>query len=189
MSVIGVSNNNYCQTNSTQNCQARWQQQKDEFQKLGQDLKSGDLTQAQQDFVALSQNVQGAQPFAASPLGQAFSALGQALKSGDLSGAQQDYSTIVQQLQQTSGQVHHHHHHHHAGGASGAKPADEQQNDPLAQALTSLGNDLQSGSLDAAQQDFSTILRYLQNFDPNAGYDSRGNATPQTPGNNLNLTA
>src|ERR1700732_2207129 len=95
------------------NLQTRFQQFQKEFQQLGKDLQSGNLVQAQADFVTLQQS----SPLAAqsttastatasssatsgaaggSPIAQAFNQLSQDLKSGNLSAAQQDFSTIQQ---------------------------------------------------------------------------------------------
>jgi len=107
-----------------------------EFRQLGQDLQSGNLSAAQQDFVTLSSDVQSpaapsstAQPAAASTgtgtqsiestLESDFQTLGQDLQSGNLSGAQQAYSQIQQAVQGSGdgfGQGLHGHHHDHGGG-------------------------------------------------------------------------
>ena len=88
------------------------------FNQLAQDLKTGNLTAAQQDFSTIQQDFQNAQSQAqtqgtghhhhhafssqnsTSPLAQLFSQLGQALQNGNLSSAQQAYSTIQQDFQQ-----------------------------------------------------------------------------------------
>src|SRR5271169_6053874 len=136
MSLIGLLSSNLFSagaaqnsqnTQSSQNAPPTFQQIKSEFQQLGQDLLSGNLTQAQSDFATLAQNLPGAsQSTAAStnpaatasnnPLLQAFAQLGQDLQSGNLQGAQQDFTNLQQDLQQTSSQQvgGHHHHHHHA---------------------------------------------------------------------------
>ena len=77
------------------------------FQKLAQDLQSGNLSAAQQDFSTIQQDVQaqggghhhhshgqdssGAQQ---NPVAQLFSELGQALQSGNLTAAQQAYTAF-----------------------------------------------------------------------------------------------
>jgi hypothetical protein len=71
---------------------------KNQFQKLGQDLQVGNLTQARQDYNSLTQNLSGRH--ISSTLSQDFSVLGQALNSGNLSAARQAYSVIQQALQQ-----------------------------------------------------------------------------------------
>jgi len=67
-----------------------------QFQQLGKDLQVGNLTQAQQDYNALKQDLNGRRM--SNTLSQDFSALGQALQSGNLSAAQQAYSVIQQAL-------------------------------------------------------------------------------------------
>jgi outer membrane protein assembly factor BamD (BamD/ComL family) len=81
-------------TQSVQNTPSTFQQIKAEFQQLGQDLQSGNLTQAQQDYTTLSQNLPGASQSSTNPLLQAFAQLGKDLQSGNLQAAQQDYTTV-----------------------------------------------------------------------------------------------
>jgi outer membrane protein assembly factor BamD (BamD/ComL family) len=92
------------------------------FSQLGQDLQSGNLQAAQQDFTAIQQDAQQAAPQAGghhhhhhvessqnsssqqtNPVNQAFSQLSQTLQSGNLQGAQQAYSTLQADLQQIGG--------------------------------------------------------------------------------------
>jgi len=68
------------------------------FQQLGQDLQTGNLVQARQDYSALAHDLSGQRTNCA--LSHDFSALGQALHSGNLSAARQAYSVIEQALQQ-----------------------------------------------------------------------------------------
>jgi hypothetical protein len=68
MSVAGISS-----INSTQlaNFQSNFQRVQSEFKQLGQDLQSGNLTQAQADFVTLSQSLASPPSFLApTALGQ-----------------------------------------------------------------------------------------------------------------------
>jgi rRNA maturation endonuclease Nob1 len=71
---------------------------KSQFQQLGHDLQVGNLTQARQDYNALTQGLTGHR--ISSGLAQDFKALGQALNSGNLPAARQAYSVIQQALQQ-----------------------------------------------------------------------------------------
>jgi hypothetical protein len=86
-----------------------------EFQQLGQDLQSGNLSSARQDFAAIEQSVRqrtaqilhhhhhfaaGAQSGVANTLAQEFSTLAQALQSGNVSAAQAAFSALVQGLDQ-----------------------------------------------------------------------------------------
>src|SRR5208337_3190209 len=116
MSVAGITS-----INSTQlaNVQHNLQKVQNEFKQLGQDLQSGNLTQAQADFVTLSQSLasppnfvgptaltQSPQAHAASSshhgvhLHRALSQLGQALQVGNLSAAQQAFAAMEQLWQQ-----------------------------------------------------------------------------------------
>jgi len=79
--------------------QAYFQQRQSDLKQLGQDLKSGDLTDAQQEYSAIQTLAQNG-PFAngdafyRSDRQQDFNALGQALQSGDLAAAQQAFSQL-----------------------------------------------------------------------------------------------
>ncbi len=53
---------NALQTQGTQSNTPRFEQITKEFQQLGQDLQSGNLTQAQADFATLSSNLPGGKP-------------------------------------------------------------------------------------------------------------------------------
>ena len=166
MSISGLTNSALdsllSAAQSTQNGQGGLQQLEAEFQQLGQDLQTGNLTQAQEDYTTLSENFQNAQNTTSAsttaansnPITQAFAALSQSLQSGDLSAAQQDYATLQQDIQQQeTGQVHPHHHHGHGGG---------KQDNQVSQALNALSTALQSGNLAGAQSAFATLTQTLQ---------------------------
>ena len=154
MSISAVSSSN----------DAAWQQYqkvRSDLRQVGQDLQSGNVTQASADYATLEQDLPGSATDPNSPFGQKLAALGQALQSGDLSGAQQAYSA----LHQSRGAGGHHHHHHHAQGGG----SDGQSNNPLDQVLSQLGQDLQSENLSGAQQDFASLLQQLgsaTSYDP-----------------------
>jgi|SRR5579862_9017241 len=150
MSVSGISNSNlFDSTNQT--VQNKMQQFQKEFQQLGQDLQSGNMSAAQSDFVTLqqlgSQNSATATSSAQSnsPLAQAFNQLAQDLKSGNISAAQQDFTQIQQALQNQGSQSHGHHHHHGGGGSE------------MSQLFEQLGQALQSGDLSSAQAAYSSL--------------------------------
>jgi hypothetical protein len=135
---------------------AAWQQYqkvRSDLSQVGQDLQTGNVTQASADYATLQQDLPSSSVDSNSPFGQKLAALGQALQSGDLTGAQQAYSA----LHQSRGAGGHHHHHHHAQGGG----ADGQSNSPLDQILNQLGQDLQSEDLSGAQQDFAALLKQL----------------------------
>ena len=153
MSLSGISSSNLFNYDS-QSVQKQMQQFQQEFQQLGQDLQSGNLSAAQTDFATLQQigsNSTSASSTASSnPLAQAFSQLGQDLQSGNLSAAQQDFTNIQQDLQSQGSQTHGHHHHHHRGNGN-------DQSNSISQLFQQLGQALQSGSLSSVQQIYSAM--------------------------------
>ena len=104
MSVLGIASTALSQLG---NIQSKFQQVQGEFKTLGQDLKAGNLAQAQTDFVTLSQSVTS-QLTSSSPVAKAVNAVGQALQSGDLTAAQQAFASIPPTMVGPSA-VHHHH--------------------------------------------------------------------------------
>jgi hypothetical protein len=86
---------------------------KQNFQQLGQDLKSGNLSAAQSDFTALQQNVTASASAVPSPqaaaspstgISQDFAKLSIDLQYGNLTGAQADYNSILQSFQTQAAQ-------------------------------------------------------------------------------------
>lgn len=151
MSIAGIAFSNL----STYSAPTNFQQIRQDFNQLGQDLLSGNLSAAQQDFTALQQlnpSVSSSSTSQSSnPISQQFNQLAQDLSSGNLSAAQKDYSTIQQDFQGRATQAHHHH--HHGGGSS-----------EINQLLNQLGQDLQSGDLSSAQQAYTSMMQDFQNF-------------------------
>jgi hypothetical protein len=194
MSVSGLTNSALdsllSAAQSTQNGHGGLPQIQNEFKQLGQDLQTGNLTQAQEDYTTLSQNFQNAQNASSSsttaannPITQAFAALSQSLQSGDISAAQQDYATLQQDLQQQgTSQVRPHHHH---GGHGGG-----QQDNQVSQALNALSTALQSGNLAGAQSAFATLTQTLQlGATGSSGSTSSANSSStQTNGGNVNIS-
>jgi hypothetical protein len=170
MSIAGISSSKFPDYN-TQSIQARMQQFRQEFQQLGQDLQSGNLSAAQTDFAALQQvepqSISTSSTQSGSPIAQAFNQLSQDLKSGNLSAAQQDYATIQQDFQNHTSRVHHGHHRH-GGGHGGSE---------LTQLLEQLGQDLQSSNLAAAQQAYSTLVQDFPQIGQNNGVASTGQSS------------
>lgn len=173
MSVSGISAQNLAvyqaqQAQQTQQARSGRTQLQQEFQQLGQDLQSGNLSGAQADFSTLQQIAPGGSTAAttsSNSISQEFTQLGQDLKSGNLSAAQQDYSKVQQDYQSAHGT---HHYHHHGGGGS---------SDQVNQLFQQLGQELQSGSLSTAQQSYSTLQQDLM-FNQSNGLFS---AQPTTP--------
>jgi len=116
MSVLGIGSTallGYL----TQNLQGNRQQVSKEFQQLGQDLQSGNLSAAESELATLQKEmpqISSGTASQGSPITQAFGQLSQDLQSGNIAGAQQDYSKIQQDVQnmdalrQSLGGHHHH---------------------------------------------------------------------------------
>jgi hypothetical protein len=165
------------------------QKTKQDFQQLGQDLKSGNLSAAQSDITALQLNVaqQSASAFMTAPttaptsasqtgsaISQDFAKLSSDLQSGNLAGAQADFTSLVQafQSQGAQSQVSGHHHHRHAGGSdpnaassissSTTSSGTSSSTASPAQLFTQLGQALQSSDLAAAQQAYSSLQQDFQ---------------------------
>jgi outer membrane protein assembly factor BamD (BamD/ComL family) len=214
MSIIGILSSNLFaagaapNTQSSQNNPSKFQQIKTEFQQLGQDLQSGNLEQAQQDFTTLSQNLPGAsQSTAASAnavaagattgnnsVAQAFTQLGQDLKSGNLQAAQKDFTNLQQDVQQNSSQRiggHHHHHPHAETSQSSSSSSSSQQSNAIAQAFGTLAQDLQAGNLSGSRSAFATLKNDLQQIGGFLTGGSTGNSSTVVPAStgSLNVTA
>ena len=213
MSIIGILSSNLFaggaapNTQSSQNNPSKFQQIKTEFQRLGQDLQSGNLEQAQQDFTTLSQNLPGAnQGTAASAnavavgattgnnsVAQAFTQLGQDLKSGNLQAAQKDFTNLQQDVQQNSSQRigGHHHHHPHAETSQSSSSSSSQQSNAIAQAFGTLAQDLQAGNLSGSQSAFATLQNDLQQIGGFLTGGSNGTSSTAVPSStgSLNVTA
>jgi hypothetical protein len=188
MSVAGISSSslfNY----ENQTIQNRFQQFRQEFQQLGQDLQSGNLSAAQQDFTTLQQlgpqNSSTPSAQTNNPIAQAFQQLSQDLQSGNLSAAQQDYAQIQQDLQNRPAaqnptmEGHHGHHHHHGGGGESSE---------ISQLFSQLGQALQSGNLSSAQQTYNSLLQDLQQFSQGNGQASTQQSS-QSSSNGLSVSA
>jgi len=180
MSVSGVSSSNLFNY-SNPNIQNNQQQFQQEFQQLGQDLQSGNLSAAQQDFATLRQI--GPQASAtlstpsSNPMVQALNLLGQDLQSGNVSAAQTDYTNLKQDFQNaTHTRVHHHHQHQSSGG-----------NGEISQLFNQLGQSLQSGNISSAQTAYDSLLQDL----PQVGQNNELSPTPTvgTNSNSVSITA
>jgi outer membrane protein assembly factor BamD (BamD/ComL family) len=161
---------------SIQNVQTNMKQIQQEFQQLGQDLQSGNLSAAQSDFATLQQltpqNNSTLSAQSNSPIAQAFEQLSQDLQSGNLSAAQQDYSTIQQDFQNLGVQMYGRHHHRAGGGGSQTSS----QTNPMSQLFEQLGQALQSGNLSTAQQVFSSLQQEFQQLSQSGGMYSGQNS-------------
>jgi outer membrane protein assembly factor BamD (BamD/ComL family) len=158
MSVSGISSSSLY---DTQNVQSNLQKAQQEFQQLGQDLESGNLSAAQSDFTTLQNLLPQSSSTSTqsnNPITQAFNQLGEDLQSGNLSAAQQDFDTIQQDFQnqatQNQTQEPHGHHHHHGSGSGNSNE--------ISQLFDQLGQALQSGNLSSAQQAYGELAQQLQ---------------------------
>ena len=149
MSIAGILSSALFSAGA-QSLQSKPKDFRQEFQQLGQDLQSGNLTAANADLTALQQQAPAAASSSSSPLSQAFNQLAQDVKAGNTSAAQQDYATLEQGLKT---QVAGHPHHHHGGGG---------ESKAVSQLLDQLGQELQSGDLAGAQQAYGTLQQTFQ---------------------------
>jgi outer membrane protein assembly factor BamD (BamD/ComL family) len=164
VSISGIFSSSLFDFNA-QSIQNKRQQFQQEFQQLGQDLQSGNLSAAQTDFATLQQSAPQAGATSpsqslsqiSSPIAQAFNQLSKNLQSGNVSAAQQDFATIQQNFQNHA--VHVHHHHQGGGGGSSA----------VSQLLEQLGQNLQSGDLSFAQQAYNALQLDFQPLAQNNG--------------------
>jgi len=154
--------------------QSRMQRASKEFQQLGQDLQSGNLSAAQSDFATLqslqpqSQSSSTSSAQSSSPISQDFSHLAADLKAGNTTAAQQDFTKLQQDFQsqgtQNQTQAHHHHHHHGGGGENSSGGSDA-----MSQLFSQLGQALQSGNLSAAQTAYATMQQQFQQYAQGVG--------------------
>lgn len=166
MSVSGVSSQSLISYNiQAQNQRTQLQQ---EFQQLGQDLQSGNLSVAQSEFASMQQVTQSASSTANNFVSQEFSQLSQDLKSGNLSAAQSDYAKLQQNFQ-SEGTRAHHGHHRHLGESSGSTD--------INQLFQQLGQELQAGNLSTAQQTYTTLQQDLQLDPANTLYSGQSTQT------------
>lgn len=139
--------------------QSRARQMKQEFQQLGADLQTGNLSAAQSDFAALQklQPQSSSSSQSGTTIAQDFNQLAADLKAGNTSAAQQDFARLQQDFQSQTSQTHgHHRHHRHGSGDTGSTA--------IGQLFTQLGTALQSGNLSAAQQAYSTMLQDFSQY-------------------------
>jgi protein subunit release factor A len=141
MSVSGISSTNLFNY-SNQNLQNNLQPLQQEFQQLSQNLQSGDLSSAQQDFSTLQQPGSHVRSIV-----QAFNQLGQDLQSGNVSAAQKDYTNVKQDYQNYEHTRVRHYHAMRSGDGE------------LSQTFSQLGQALQSGNVSSAQTAYNSLLQ------------------------------
>ena len=173
MSMTGISSTNF-QDLPVQTTQSRMQQFRQEFQQLGQDLRSGNLSAAQTDFATLQQLGPLANSQGAGPISQDLNQLSQDLKGGDLSAAQQDLAKIQQDVQTQTKHVHHH--------------QQRQVGSDIGQEFGQLGQALQAGDLAAAQQAYTRLQQDFAMFTQGNGL-SGPQASPTSIRKGVSLNA
>jgi outer membrane protein assembly factor BamD (BamD/ComL family) len=151
MSLAGISSTNYFSQQQT--AQTNQQQFLQEFEQLGQDLQSGNLSAAQSDFATLQQATSTSSASSSNPIAQAFNQLGQDLQSGNTTAAQQDYAQLQKDLENAAQRAGHHHHAHAGNDSSSSE---------INQLFQQLGQDLQSNNLSGAQQAYNSLLQDFQ---------------------------
>ncbi len=145
----------------------RMQQVQQDFQQLGQDLQSGNLSAAQTDFATLQQLDPQAGPVSSTqgnPIAQAFSQLSQDLGASSLTAAQKDFATLQQEFQVRTGMTHRSH------------QGDGSSRSALGQEFNQLVQMLQSGNQSGAQQVYNSLQQDLQQFGQSSGLTT----TPST---------
>ncbi len=148
MSVAGITSIN---SNQLANVQQNLQKVQSEFKRLGQDLQSGNLTQAQADFVTFSQAL------ASPPNFVGPTALDKQAGTGTASSPANPPNIVGPTALTQSASASHHRVH-------------------LRQALSQLGQALQAGNLSAAQQAFSTMSQIWQQFTGSSVSSTAGSA-------------
>ena len=174
MSVSGIASSILFAPISSQKLPSRGQQIQQEFQQLGKDLRSGNLSAAQTDFVTLQNGLQpnnsSSTSQSSNPIVQDFTQLASDLKAGNLSAAQKDFTALQQALNTASNAntagAQGHHHHHHAVESSGSNSANS-IGGSINQAFTQLGQALQAGNLPNAQSAYTTLQQDFQLFTQN----------------------
>jgi chromosome segregation ATPase len=148
MSISAISNSLHTQTQQNAALSTNLKQFQQEFQQLGQDLQSGNVSAAKGDLSTLQQL--GIPGFLSSSttVGQEFTKLSTQLQAGNVSGAEQDYTSIQQNLAQART--------HFQQSGSGTSTTDT--------LLKQLGNELQACSQTTAQQAYATIQQNMMPF-------------------------
>ena len=174
MSVSGLSAISFFAGLNSPAVQNKFQQIQKEFQLVGQDLQSGNLSQARNDFSSLQQllpsqlqnaaTVKQSTTPSSSPTSQTFAQLAQDLKTGNLLAAQSDFATLQQDFKQGDAVTGHRHHHL----PSENSQSTAQQTGP-ATLFGDLSQELQSGNLTAAQQTYSALQQDFLQFTGGSG--------------------
>ena len=165
MSLVGIAATSFFSGAIAQSSHNKLKAQQ-EFQQIGQDIRAGNLAQAQTDLATLQKDFPRIQPSStnspqnpAATIPQVLQKLSQDLGTGNLSAAQTDFSNLQISTQQIAGRVPHHHHPH--GATSDATPTSSPD---ITQLFSQLGQALQSGNIASAQQSYAGLLQDFQQY-------------------------
>lgn len=191
MSLLGISSS-VLQAFGSQLAQSghkKFHHVQNEFQQVGQDLESGNLNKAQQDFTPLAKSISSAQLNPNSPIAQDLGVLAQALQSGNLATAQQAYATLRQDVQQPSSITQNRFHPIQSPQVNTQNSTATQVNSNSVQQLfNQIAAALQSGNFSSAHQAYSLLQQDLNQFATNGSFGSAGTgASSQTGSGNLNV--
>jgi len=148
-----------------------------EFKQLGQDLQSGDVSQAESDYTTLTQYLSDFSSNSTSSISSAASTesgstslvdelntLGQDLQSGDLSAAQSDYTTLQNDLEQASNQAPPPPPPPNFSNTQASDSTTSTSSSTLLEELNALGDALSSSDLTSAQTAYATLQQDLLQF-------------------------
>jgi hypothetical protein len=159
MSVSGI----FSSSSNNSQISSQYQLTSSQFQQLGQDLASGNLSSAQSDFAILEQALTQSATSKSSisnPIAKGFQQLAADLKSGDLTAAKQDYSTLQLDLQNLSAGLRFHHHHRIGTISGGNLMMDSSQANTAAGARQAYGALQQLFAGNAAESDHASTAKH-----------------------------
>ena len=159
-----------------------YQQIRNDYRTLQNDLQTGNLAGAKTDFATLLKDVpqfnSQLQNGTATTQAGSLSALSMALQSGDINGAKAALALLGQNLgvaQSGLNQIgpwHHRHHHH------GTAPVGNNRDQAIQSDFQALSSALQSGNIVGAQQALAQLQKDAPEFATSANSNSVSAATP-----------
>lgn len=177
MSVSSVSSTTSSLTEGLENWASMMKKVQSEFKQLGQDLQSGDVSQAESDYTTLTQYLSDFSSNSTSSISSAASTesgstslvdelntLGQDLQSGDLSAAQSDYTTLQNDLEQASNQAPPPPPPPNFSNTQASDSTTSTSSSTLLEELNALGDALSSSDLTSAQTAYATLQQDLLQF-------------------------
>jgi hypothetical protein len=143
-----------------------------DFKQLGQDLQSGNVTQAESDYKTLATDLSSfssnstsadstttSADSSTSSLADALNTLGQDLESGNLSAAQSDFTTVQDDLRQATNQA--------PPPPPPSNTSTSTSTNSILKELSALGDALSSNDLTSAQTAYSTLQQDFLQFGVN----------------------